>query len=137
MFFIHNLGDDSMRRCKMRLIWWFLDWWKHFIGFPDMLEETRIKIPEFGDHRIEFGGACMVQTQDSKKNIFFTWIMNKSVFKSFLGEIRPWSTFTIHNQPSLKIWFEMEHFEILSFSDPELKFSSITSWSWNGSREKF
>ena len=125
-----------MRRCKMRLIWWFPDWWKNFLGFLDILEETRIRFLEFGDHRTKFEGPCMVQTQDLRKSMFFTWIINKSVFKRFLGEIRPWRTFTSHNQPSLEIWFETEHFEILSFSDPELKFLSITYWAWNGSRQK-
>jgi hypothetical protein len=61
-----------MGRCKMRLKKGLLDWWKHFLGFLDILEETRIKIPEFGDHLTEFGGACMAQTQDWRKNMFFT-----------------------------------------------------------------
>ena len=61
-----------MRRCNMRLIKWFLDWWKHFLGFPDILGETRIKLSEFGDHWTEFGEACMVWTQDLRNNMFFT-----------------------------------------------------------------
>ena len=60
-----------MRRCKMRLKKWFLDWWKHFLGFPDIVGEIRIKLPKFGDHRTEFGGACMFRTQDLRKNMFF------------------------------------------------------------------
>ena len=51
---------------------WFLDWWKHFLGYLDILGETRIKYPEFGDHQTEFGGACIVLTQDSRKSMFFT-----------------------------------------------------------------
>ena len=39
----------------MRLIRLFLDWWKYFIGFLVILEENRIKLPEFGDHLTEFG----------------------------------------------------------------------------------
>ena len=101
LFFIQKHGDESMRRYKMRLIQCFLDWWKNFLCFPDILGETRIKPPEFGDHQTEFGGACIVQTQDSRKNMFFDWIMNKSIC-----EIRPWSTFISHNQPSPEIWFE-------------------------------
>ena len=126
--------------------WWDAKWdWyngflideKHFLAFLDILEEIRVKLPEFGGHQTEFGGVCIVRTQDSRKSMFFTWIMNKSLCKSFLGEIRPWSTFTSHNQPSPEIWFETEHSEILSFSGPKLKVSSITSWAWNGSREQF
>jgi hypothetical protein len=59
-------------RCKMRLKKGLLDWWKHFLGFLDILEETRIKILEFGDHLTEFGGACMAQTQDWRKSMVFT-----------------------------------------------------------------
>ena len=54
----------------------------------------------------------------------------------FLDAMIPWSTFTSHNQPPPEIWFETEHFEILSFLGPGLKFPSITSWAWNGSREQ-
>ena len=125
-----------MRRCKMRLIQWFHDWWKNFLGFPDILGGNRNKLPEFGGHQTEFGGACIVQTQDLRKSIFFIWIMNKSIYKMFLEEIGPWSTFTSHNQPSPEIWFKIEHFEILSFSGLRLKVLSITSWDWNGSRSK-
>ena len=56
----------------MRLIKWFLDWWKHFLGFPDILGETIIKLLEFGDHRTEFGVAHMLRTQDLRKNMLFT-----------------------------------------------------------------
>ena len=56
----------------MRLIKWFLDCWKNFLGFPNILGETRIKLPEFGDHKTEFGGACLVRTQDLRKSMFFT-----------------------------------------------------------------
>ena len=111
-----------MRRCKMRLIQWFLWFWMNFVGLPDILGGNRVKLPEFGGHRTEFGGAYIVRTRDSRKIIFFTWIMNKSFCKIFLGEIRPWSTFTSHNQPSPEIWFEKEHFEILSFSGSGSKF---------------
>jgi hypothetical protein len=50
----------------------FLDWWKHFLCILDILGETRNKLPEFGDHRTKFGGACMVRTQDLRKSMFFT-----------------------------------------------------------------
>ena len=136
MFFNHNPGYDFMRRCKLRLIWWFLDWWKHFLGFLDILEDTRIKLPEFGDHQTEFGGAYMVRTQDLRKSMFFTWIMSKSVCEVFLDGMIPWHIFTSHIQPSPEIWFEREHFENLGFSGPWLKDPPVTSWDWNGCREK-
>ena len=44
--------------------------------------------------------------------------MNKSVCDIFLDGMNPWSTFTDHTQTSPEIWFEMEHFEILSFRAP-------------------
>lgn len=75
---------------------WLLDWWVHFLGFPDILEDIRNKLLEFGDHPTEFGGACMVQTQDLRKSMFFTWIMNKLVCEMFLDGIMPWSTFISH-----------------------------------------
>jgi hypothetical protein len=56
----------------MRLIQWFLDWCQHFLCIPDILGETRIKVPELRDHRTVFGGACMVGTQDLRKSMFFT-----------------------------------------------------------------
>ena len=56
----------------MRLIQWFLDWWNHFLGFPDILEEIRNKIQELGIHRTELGRACIRQTQDLRKSIYFT-----------------------------------------------------------------
>ena len=121
----------------MRWIWLFLDCWKYFLGFPNILEESRIKILEFGDHQTEFGGACMVWTQDLRKSMFFTWIMNKWVYKNFLDGIMPWSTFTGHTKPSLEIWFKTEHFEILSFQAPGSDFGLFTSWAWNDSRDKF
>ena len=51
--------------------------------------------------------------------------MSKSLCERFLGEMRPWSTFTSHIQPSPKIWFGTEHFEILSFSGLELLLSPL------------
>ena len=63
--------------------------------------------------------------------------MNKSLCYSFIDEIIPWITFTNHIQPSPEIWFETEHFEILSFSGPGLKVPSVTSWAWNDSRAQF
>ena len=48
--------------------------------------------------------------------------MNKTIFKRFIGEMRPWCTFNSHKKPSLEIWFEMEHFEILRFSGPSSGF---------------
>lgn len=50
--------------------------------------------------------------------------------------MRQWSTLTSNIQPSLKIWFEMEHFENLGFSGPGLRVPPVTSWAWNGSIEK-
>jgi hypothetical protein len=60
-----------MRRCKMGLIQWFLYWGNHFLCFLDILEEIRVKFPEFGDHRTEFGGACIARTQDLRKSMLF------------------------------------------------------------------
>ena len=136
MFFIHNPRDDSIRGCKMRLMWLFLDWLKYFLGFPVILEETRIKIPEFGDHLTEFGRAWKARTQDWRKSMFFTWIMNNSVFGNFIDGMRPCSTFTSHIWPSPKIWFETEHFEFLSFRAPGLVSGLFTNWDWNHSRGK-
>ena len=56
----------------MTLISLFIDWWNYFLGFQDILEESRIKILEFGDHLTEFGGAYMARTQDLRKSMFFT-----------------------------------------------------------------
>ena len=63
--------------------------------------------------------------------------MNKYVSERNLDEFIPWSTFTSDNQPSPEIWFETEHFEILSFQAPGLDFGMFTSWAWNISREQF
>ena len=63
--------------------------------------------------------------------------MNKSFYKRFIEEIIPWTTFNIHNQPSPEIWFEMEHFESLSFSGPGLRVLSVASSAWNESRAQF
>ena len=53
--------------------------------------------------------------------------MNKSLCERFIDEMRPWSTITSDIQPSPKIWFEMEHFQNLGFSDPGLKVPPVTS----------
>jgi hypothetical protein len=53
--------------------------------------------------------------------------MNKSVGEMFLDGMMPWSTFTGHTQPSPKILFETEHFEILSFRAPGSDFGLFTS----------
>ena len=54
--------SELMWRCKLRLRWLFLDWWKYFLGFPVILGETRIRILEFGGHLTEFGRAWKAQT---------------------------------------------------------------------------
>ena len=59
-------------RCKLRLRWLFLDWWKYFLGFPVILGETRIKILEFGGHLTEFGRAWKARTQNWRKSMFST-----------------------------------------------------------------
>ena len=118
----------------MRLKKWLLDWWKNFLGFPVILEETRIKIPEFGDHLTEFGRAWKAQTQDCRKNMFFTWIMNNSVFGRFLDVMRPYNSFNSHISPSPEIWFETEHFEFLSFRGLGSVSGLFTNWDWNHSR---
>ena len=55
----------------MRLIQWFIDCSKNFLGLPNILGDIRVKLPEFGDHQTEFGGACIVRIQDSRKSMFF------------------------------------------------------------------
>ena len=61
-----------MRRCKMRLIQWFPDWWKHFLGFPDILEDIMNKVQVLEIHQTELGRACIRQTQNLRKSIYFT-----------------------------------------------------------------
>ena len=121
----------------MRLIQWFLYWWKHFLGFPYILGEITNKIQELGIHQTELGRSCICQTQNLRKSIYFTWVMNKSVCESFLDEIMSCSTLMGHIQPSLEIWFETKHFEILSFRALGLDFRLFTSWAWNDSRTQF
>ena len=53
--------------------------------------------------------------------------MNKLLCEGFLNEIIPGSTLNSHILPSPKIWLEMEHFEILSFSGPGLRVPPVTS----------
>ena len=120
----------------MRLKKWFIWLWMTFIGFPDILGGNRVKLLEFGGHHSKFGRACIVQTQGSRKSILFTWIMNKLVYKRFLDEMMQFGTFNSHRQPSPEIWFETEHFENLGFLGLGLRVPPITSWAWNGSREK-
>ena len=134
--FLVNHRDELTGRCKMKLKKSFPLFWMTFIGFLDILGRNRVKLPEFGGHRTEFGGACIVRTQDSRKSIFFTWIINKSVYKSFLDEFIPWSILTGHKQPSPEIWFETENFKILCFRAPSSNFCPFTSLAWNDSREQ-
>ena len=63
--------------------------------------------------------------------------MNKSVCEIFIYGMRPWSTFTGHTQPSPKIWFKMEQFEILSFRALGSYFGLFTSWAWNEFKSQF
>ena len=98
-FFLVNHRDELTGRCKMKLKKWFLWFLMTFICFPDILGRNRVKLPEFGGHRTEFGGG--------------------------------------HKKPSSEIWFETEHFEILSFRAPGSDFRLFTSWAWNDPREKF
>ena len=97
LFFFVNHRDELTGRCINETKKLFLDKRVHFLCFIDILEEIRNKLPEFGDHRTECGGACMVRAQDLRKNMFFTWNMNKSVFDIFLLE---WG----HGVPSLVIF---------------------------------
>ena len=109
-------------RCKLRLRWLFLDWWKYFLGFPVILGETRIRILKFGGHLTQFGRAWKARTQNWRKSMFSTWIMNNSVSGRFLDVMRPYNSFTSHIWPSPEIWFETEHFEFFKFSGPGLSF---------------
>ena len=111
----------------MRLRWLFLDWWKYFLGFLVILEETRIRI-------LEFGRAWKARTQDWRKSMFFTWIMNSSVFWRFIDCMSPCITFTSHIWPSPEIWFETEHFEFFSFWAPSSVSGLFTKWDENHSR---
>ena len=126
-FFV-NHRDELTGRCINETEKWFLDWWVHFLGCPDILEEIRNKIHELGIHQTELGRAFIHQTQNSRKSMYITWVMNKSVCEGSLDEIRLWSTFNGHIQPSPKIWFETEHFEILSFRALGLVSNLFISW---------
>ena len=97
MFFFENHGYESMGRCKMRLRKWFLIFWIIFLGFPDILGGVRNKIPEFGSHLTQLGRACVDQTQNLRKNMKSTWVMNKSLCGCFLMK---WC----HNIPILDIY---------------------------------
>jgi hypothetical protein len=126
-----------MGRWKMRLRIWFLGFWIPFLGFPNTLGGFRNKIPEFGIHLTGLGRVCIDQTQNLRKIMKSTWLMNKSICGVFLDKIRPYNIHTSHIKPSPKIWFEMEDFKNLGFSSPRLRVPPVTSWAWNGSREKF
>ena len=104
MFFIENHGDDSMGRCKMRLIMWFISFWILFLGFPYILGGIGNKISKFGSHVTEFGRACIDRTQNLRKCMKSTWVMNKSLFRVFIDEMRPFNSHTIHIQPSPCSW---------------------------------
>ena len=106
LFFFVNHRDELMGRCINETEKWFLDSWVNFLGFPDILEDIRNNIHEFGIHRIELGRACIRRTQNSRKSMYITWVMNKSVSEGSLDEMRLWITFTDHIQPSPEIWFE-------------------------------
>ena len=136
LFFPCKSWSELTGRCKLRLRWLFLDWWKYFLGFPVILGETRIRILEFGGHLTEFGRAWKARTQNWRKSMFSTWIMNKSVCVSFLGDMRLYNNFTSHIWPSPEIWFETGHFEFLSFRAPGSVSGMFTNWDWNHSRGK-
>ena len=137
MFFIENHGDESMGRCKMRLRILFLVLWMLFLAFPHTLGGVRNKILEFGSQWTKFGRACIDQTQNLRKSMKSTCVMNKSLFWVFINEIIPYNTHNIHIKPSPKIWFETEHFQNLGFSNPGLRVPPVTSWARNGFTEKF
>ena len=84
LFFLVNHRDELAGRCKLKMRKWFIWLWMNFTGFLDILGGNRVKLLEFGGHQTEFGRTCIVRTQDSRKSIFFPWIMNKSVYKMFL-----------------------------------------------------
>ena len=50
--------------------------------------------------------------------------------------MRVFITFTTHIQRSPEIWFETEHFEILSFRASGSVSGLFTYWAWNQSREQ-
>ena len=84
----------------------------------------------------EFGRAWKARTQNWRKSMFSTWIMNNSVFGRFLDGIRPYDNFTSNIWLSPKISFETEHFEFLSFRAPCSVSGLFTNWDWNHSRVK-
>ena len=47
------------------------DRWKNIVCFLGILEEIRNKIQELGIHQTELGRACIRQTQDLRKSIYF------------------------------------------------------------------
>ena len=56
----------------MRPMPWFLDLWNNFLGYLGILEKIRNNIQELGIHRTKLARACIRQTQDLMKNIYFT-----------------------------------------------------------------
>ena len=129
LFFFVKHKDELMGWCINETEKWFINWWVHFICFRDRLEEIINKIHELGIHQTKLGRACIRQTQNLRKIMYITWVMNKYVSKGYLDEMSLWSTFTSHIQPSPKIWFETEKFEILSFRAPGLVSGLFTSWA--------
>ena len=129
LFFFVNHRDELTGRCINETKRWFLDRWVYFLGFPDILQEIRNKIHELGIHQTELGRVCLRQTQNSRKSMYITWVMNKSVCEGSLDEMRLWSTFIGHIKPSPEIWFETEHFEILSFQTSGSVSGLFTSWA--------
>ena len=128
LFFFVNHRDELTGRCINETEKLFPDWWVHFLGFPDVLEEIRNKVHELGIHQTKLGRACIRQTRNSRKNMYITWVMKKIVSEGSLDEMRLCSTFIGHIQPSPKIWFETEPFEILSFRAPGWVSGLFTSW---------
>ena len=137
LFFLVNHGDELTGRWTMRLKKWFIQFWILFLGFPYILGGVGHKISELGSHLTEFGRACIDWTQNLRKTIWSTWVMNRSPCERFLDLISPWSTLNVYILNFPEIWFEMEHFKILGFSGPRLRVPPVTSWAWNGSRSKF
>jgi hypothetical protein len=62
--------------------------------------------------------------------------MNNYICGVFSDKISPYNIHNSHKKHSLKVFFETDHFEDLSFSGPGLRVPSVTFRSRTDPREK-
>ena len=84
----------------------------------------------------KLGRAWINLTQNLKKGLKSTCIMNKSVCGIILEKISLYNFHTIHNQHSSKVWSETEHFENFEFFGPGGQGSNYHLWTKNWSKIK-